>query len=78
MNKNFSLQNLFICVRETFSRKSNKADFDCVEIAQRMAEKIAETNMVFTRSSQLPAKFQQTSSKHPAGLMEPRRLSAVS
>jgi len=31
---------------------------------------------VFTRSSKLPAKFQQTSSKHPAGLMEPRPLSA--
>jgi len=28
-------------------------------------------NMVFTRSSKVPAKFQQTSSKHPAGLMEP-------
>jgi len=32
--------------------------------------------MVFTQSSKLPAKFQQTSSKHPAGLMEPRPLSA--
>jgi len=33
-------------------------------------------NGVFTRSSKRPANFQQTSSKHPAGLMEPRPLSA--
>jgi len=31
---------------------------------------------VYTRSSKLPAKFQQTSSKHPAGLMQPCPLSA--
>jgi len=30
---------------------------------------------VFTQSSKLPAKFQQTSSKHPTGLMEPCPLS---
>jgi len=35
-------------------------------------------NRVFTRSSKLSAKFQQTSSKHPAGLMEPRPYQPIS